>query len=132
VITTVNSKLHALRYFNYIRCFRTAESKRFYLGDDDSDLSEAEDEPNQRRFSMSSGCSDDFVGGTNLNFDEDSGIGMSGDNDSNDSHDSQILPLRRVSIGKASKFEHKQQRTRRGKNFYGECIKMSCIETRKR
>jgi MAP kinase interacting serine/threonine kinase len=98
---------------------QAAESKRFYLGDDDSDLSEAEDEPNQRRFSMSSGCSDDFVGGTNLNFDEDSGIGMmSCDNDSNDSNDSQILPIRPLNIGKcASKFEHRQQRTRRGKNF---------------
>lgn len=96
--------------------------QRFFLGD--SDDSDCEDEPPKRRFSFSeSECSDDsIVGGvpTDLNFDDDSGLGMSiGESEhesiaSNDS--SQIVPLRPVNIGKgASRHEHKQQRTHRGK-----------------
>lgn len=112
------------------------EKRSFFLGDDSDNESEYGGEPNnQRRFSMSESDSDDIVGGapTNLNFaiDDDSGFGMSIDNDSNDSTDSsQILPLRPVSIGKhSSKPEHKQQRTRRSQKYHfnGRCAKHKTV-----
>lgn len=98
------------------------ESKSFFLGDSDEE-SDC-DEPPKRRFSFSSECSDDsIVGGvpTNLNFDDDSGLGMSigeSEHESIASNDSaQIVPLRPVNIGKNGRSEHKQHRTRRNKNF---------------
>lgn len=71
-------------------------------------------------------CSDCVVGGvpTNLQFDDDSGLGMSigseHDESIEDSDSAQILPIRPVSIGKSpsSKHEHKQHRTRRSKKYH--------------
>jgi len=110
-----------------------AEPKHFFLGDDSEDDSDC-DEP-KRRFSFSgseSECSDDSIAGgvpTNLNFDDDSGLGMSigeSEHESIARNDSaQIVPLRPMNIGKgALRNENKQHRTRRSKKCFNDSYEM--------